>query len=59
VPLSARKGRVIVRAGKGGDFREIPLLDPSARAAVAGWKTGRVSWPAPKCGRCSTAAAGG
>jgi site-specific recombinase XerD len=44
VPLSARKGKVIVRSGKGGDSREIPLLDPSARAAVTGWKTERASW---------------
>jgi integrase/recombinase XerC len=45
VPLSARKGRVMVRAGKGGDSREVPLLDPSARAAVTEWKTDRASWP--------------
>ena len=45
VPLSARKGKVIVRAGKGGDSREVPLLDPSARAAVAEWKGDRASWP--------------
>lgn len=45
VPLSARKGKVIVRAGKGGDSREIPLLDPAARASVAEWKAERVTWP--------------
>jgi integrase/recombinase XerC len=45
VPLSARKGKVIVREGKGGDSREIPLLDPAARAAVAGWKAERAGWP--------------
>jgi hypothetical protein len=27
VPLSARKGKVIVRSGKGETSREIPLLD--------------------------------
>ena len=45
VPLSARKGKVIVRAGKGGDSREIPLLDPEARASVAEWKKERATWP--------------
>jgi site-specific recombinase XerD len=45
VPLSARKGKVIVRSGKGGDSREIPLLDPAARAALSEWKTDRASWP--------------
>jgi integrase/recombinase XerC len=45
VPLSARKSKVIVRHGKGGDSREIPLLDPSARAALTAWKTERASWP--------------
>lgn len=45
VPLSARKGKIIVRSGKGGDSREVPLLDPSARAAVSGWKAERASWP--------------
>ncbi len=45
MPLSARKGKVIVRSGKGGDSREIPLLDPAARAALSKWKTDRASWP--------------
>jgi integrase/recombinase XerC len=45
VPLSARKGKVIVRAGKGGDSREIPLLDQTARASVAEWKKERAAWP--------------
>jgi integrase/recombinase XerC len=44
VPLSARKGKVIVRSGKGGDSREIPLLDPAARTALTEWKAER---PAP------------
>jgi site-specific recombinase XerC len=45
VPLSARKGKVIVREGKGGDSREIPLLDPTARDAVARWEKERAGWP--------------
>ena len=45
VPLSARKGKVIVREGKGGDSREIPIVDPTARASVAEWKKERASWP--------------
>ena len=44
MPLSARKGRVIVRAGKGGDSRVIPLVDASARKAVAEWKAERAGW---------------
>jgi integrase/recombinase XerC len=47
VPLSARKGKVIVREGKGGDSREIRLLDPSARTAVTEWKKDRAAWPQP------------
>jgi integrase/recombinase XerC len=45
LPLSARKGKVLVRAGKGEDSREIPLLDPTARHALADWKKDRTSWP--------------
>jgi integrase/recombinase XerC len=45
VPLSARKGKVIVRSGKGGDSREIPIVDPTARASVGEWKKERTSWP--------------
>ena len=48
VPLSARKGKVIVRSGKGGDSREIPLLDQVVRSSVAEWKKERATWP---CGR--------
>lgn len=44
VPLSARKGKVIVREGKGGDSREVPVVDPTARAAVAEWKKERAGW---------------
>ncbi len=45
VPLSARKGKIIVREGKGGDSREIPVVDPTARASVAEWKKDRAAWP--------------
>jgi site-specific recombinase XerC len=41
VPLSACKGTVIVRSG---NPREIPLLDPSARSAVADWIAERAGW---------------
>lgn len=45
VPLSARKGKVIVRAGKNDDSRTVPLTDASAREAVATWKRERADWP--------------
>lgn len=45
VPLSARKGRVIVREGKGGTSRTVPLTDASARAALADWLRERATWP--------------
>jgi site-specific recombinase XerD len=45
VPLSARKGKVLVRAGKGEDSREVPLLDPTARHALNAWKKDRTRWP--------------
>ncbi|REF00662.1 tyrosine-type recombinase/integrase [Thermomonospora umbrina] len=45
VPLSARKGKVIIRSGKGETSREIPLLDGTARASVTEWRTERASWP--------------
>jgi site-specific recombinase XerD len=44
VPLSARLGKVIVRAGKNGYSREVPLAEPTARAAVTEWKADRRSW---------------
>lgn len=37
VQLSARKGLVVVRMGKGGKRREIPLGDARARAVVQRW----------------------
>ncbi|WP_433258540.1 tyrosine-type recombinase/integrase [Streptosporangium sp. CA-135522] len=45
VPLSARKGKVIVRSGKGETSREIPLLDGTARTSVTECRTDRASWP--------------
>ncbi|MFD1545782.1 tyrosine-type recombinase/integrase [Nonomuraea guangzhouensis] len=45
VPLSARKGKVIVRSGKGETSREIPLLDGTARTSTTEWRTDRASWP--------------
>jgi site-specific recombinase XerD len=40
VRMSARKGMVIVRSGKGDAHREIPL-NPSARTALEAWLTAR------------------
>ena len=45
MPLSAGKGKVIVREGTAGGSREIPIVDPTALAAVAEWKTDRGAWP--------------
>lgn len=45
VPLSARKGKVIVRFGNGETSREIPLLDTTARASIAQWRAERATWP--------------
>lgn len=44
VPISARKGAVRVRAGKGELARHIPLTDPTVRTAVTEWKTDRAHW---------------
>ncbi|MBB6555161.1 tyrosine-type recombinase/integrase [Nonomuraea rubra] len=45
VPLSARKGEVIVRNGKDETSREVPLLDVTVREAVKEWKAERSEWP--------------
>ncbi|MFL1381710.1 tyrosine-type recombinase/integrase [Nocardiopsis protaetiae] len=45
VLLSARKGTVIVRAGKNDASRTLPLTDASAREAVADCKRERAAWP--------------
>lgn len=47
VPLTARTGVVIVRAGKGSDggvYREVPLA-ADARGAVKAWLDDRAHWP--------------
>ncbi len=44
VPVSPRSAKVIVRAAE-GTSREIPLLDPAARADVAAWRQERQGWP--------------
>lgn len=44
VAVSARKGRVIVRRGKGDAWREVPL-NTEARAAVGDWLKERLTWP--------------
>ncbi|MGQ0678328.1 MAG: tyrosine-type recombinase/integrase [Actinomycetota bacterium] len=44
VPMSARKGRVIVRQGKGGLQREV-AMHAEVRAALDGWLSVRRSWP--------------
>lgn len=45
VALSARKGQVIVRQGKGGKSRTVPLLNATARDALATWLRDRATWP--------------
>lgn len=44
VELSDRKGRVIIRQGKGDKRREIPL-NAETRRAVSAWISGRGAWP--------------
>ncbi|HEY3958640.1 MAG TPA: tyrosine-type recombinase/integrase [Streptosporangiaceae bacterium] len=44
VRTSARKGHLIVRYGKGGKYREIPL-HPKLRTALDTWRTERARWP--------------
>ncbi|MGH3783618.1 MAG: tyrosine-type recombinase/integrase [Pseudonocardiaceae bacterium] len=44
VRISARKGVLIVRYGKGSQYREVPL-HPHLRTAVEEWKTERATWP--------------
>lgn len=41
---SARKGHLIVRYGKGGKYREVPL-HPKLKTALDTWRTERASWP--------------
>jgi integrase/recombinase XerC len=44
VRASARKGHLIVRYGKGGKYREVPL-HPKLRTALEQWRTERAKWP--------------
>ena len=41
---SACKGHLIVRYGKGGKYREVPL-HPKLRTALEQWQTERATWP--------------
>jgi site-specific recombinase XerD len=45
--ISARKGVLIVRYGKGGKYREVPL-HPHLRTAVEEWIAERATWPGAK-----------
>jgi len=47
VRISARKGVLIVRYGKGGRYREVPL-HPHLRTALDEWKAERAKWPGAK-----------
>lgn len=44
VRLSARKGHLVVRYGKGGRYREVPL-HPALRSTLEKWLEARVKWP--------------
>lgn len=44
VQITARKGRIIVRAGKGDRYREVPLHAQS-RPILTDWRHQRASWP--------------
>ena len=58
--LSARKGHLIVRYGKGGKYREVPLhptLRPCCRTGSTSGPPGPARTPRPRCS--STAAAPG
>ncbi|MDP9411814.1 MAG: tyrosine-type recombinase/integrase [Actinomycetota bacterium] len=43
VALSARKGRVVVRSGKGDSYREV-VLNSEVREALSGWLADRKGW---------------
>ncbi|GAA0341786.1 tyrosine-type recombinase/integrase [Actinoallomurus spadix] len=45
VRTSARKGHLIIRYGKNGKYREVPL-HPKLRTALDDWRAERASWPA-------------
>ncbi len=44
VRMSARKGHLVVRYGKGGRYREVPL-HPGLRATLQAWLEERPTWP--------------
>lgn len=44
VSISARKGRVIIRSGKGGAYREV-ALNAEVREALEGWFAERAEFP--------------
>ena len=44
VAVSARKGKVIVRRGKGDAYREVPL-NADARTSLGAWLGARQGWP--------------
>jgi site-specific recombinase XerD len=44
VALSARKGRVVVRSGKGDSYREV-VLNSEVREALSRWLAQRKGWP--------------
>nr|CEL13409.1 Site-specific recombinase XerD [Kibdelosporangium sp. MJ126-NF4]CTQ99098.1 Site-specific recombinase XerD [Kibdelosporangium sp. MJ126-NF4] len=44
VRISAREGVLIIRYGKGGQYREVPLR-PQLRTALQEWITDRAQWP--------------
>jgi integrase/recombinase XerC len=42
--VSARKGHLVVRYGKGGRYREVPL-HPALRSTLEAWLKDRARWP--------------
>lgn len=45
VDLSERKGRIVVRSGKGGKFRVVPVADAGLRRILKRWVDGRGEAP--------------
>jgi integrase/recombinase XerC len=44
IRMSARKGHLVVRYGKGGRYREVPL-HPALRTTLDSWLNDRAPWP--------------
>lgn len=44
VAITARKGRAVVRSGKGDSYREV-VLNSEVREALSGWLAERKGWP--------------